>query len=584
MRHPVSPVPSSEVRRGAAAPLPGRLVGFCAVALAVAACQGRVSPPDGEGDGRGGSGGSAGSAGTRGGNGGTASGGSGQSAGGAGIPPDPVPPSELDALCTKDAPAPRRVMRLSPAEIAASVSGIVSLEPSAFPSGFLPNGVPTKPDPTLSVSRDFLDTSDTIAAAVTAKLVQSGASAVGCAPSDFGQNESCTRAFLTKLTDRAFRGSSTTEDVDGLVALAKDVAGRTGGADALAYAVRATLGSPKALYVTEGIDRASAPGPLNTTELASFLSYRITGGPPSSGLLNALKAQKNITAASLKTLLNDQFGASALTTAGVTFLTNWLNVSELARVSKDLTKHPEATADRMLKLQKEVVDAVSAVASQPNIDLKTLLTKAQSSTLVNDPSGSATRPGLFALPGVIAANSAPDHTNVPKRGRFMLNALFCEVTPPPPPGAAKDLPPLPENASERLRFETIEKQARCAGCHSRVDHVAYAFEAWDEVGDFRTKDAKGNAIDTASVHTVDDKTSVSFKDAAEMMDKLSSNELVQNCFAIQSFRHFARRTERGAADACLLRDLASGARAGGVKLGELFQDALVRIALADRGD
>lgn len=77
---------------------------------------------------------------------------------------------------------------------------------------------------------------------------------------------------------------------------------------------------------------------------------------------------------------------------------------------------------------------------------------------------------------------------------------------------------------------------------------------------------------------------LAFADARELFARAAAHPTVEGCFAIQTFRHLARRDERGAADACLIRDLEAAGRAVGFSLTQTFEDALVRVALAPRAN
>jgi hypothetical protein len=67
-------------------------------------------------------------------------------------------------------------------------------------------------------------------------------------------------------------------------------------------------------------------------------------------------------------------------------------------------------------------------------------------------------------------------------------------TPPPPP--PPDVPELAENekailsGSLRQRMELHRSKPTCAICHARMDPIGFAFENYDAVGAFRTKDGK----------------------------------------------------------------------------------------------
>jgi hypothetical protein len=146
------------------------------------------------------------------------------------------------------------------------------------------------------------------------------------------------------------------------------------------------------------------------------------------------------------------------------------------------------------------------------------------------------------------------------------------------------LPPPPPEASERQRFEKVEMEPTCAPCHVRVNRLGFALETYDELGAARAQDEHGNVIRTDGVHALAGQGELRFADARDLLTQAAQHPIVESCLALQSFRYFARRDERGADDACLVRDVAAAGRASGFQLIDLFRDTLVRIALAPRAN
>ena len=91
---------------------------------------------------------------------------------------------------------------------------------------------------------------------------------------------------------------------------------------------------------------------------------------------------------------------------------------------------------------------------------------------------------------MLTVTSNPTRTSPVKRGRWVLEQILG--TPPPPPPA--NVPLLPEggqaelSGSLRQRLEQHRSNPVCANCHARMDPIGFAFENYDAVGAFRTKD------------------------------------------------------------------------------------------------
>jgi len=538
------------------------------LALAVAACSGERGSPDTPASGA---------------SGGSAVGGS------SSVPstdPGPLNPSNVETSCTVDAPSPRRLLRLSAEELLGSFAAAGPIDAGSVPSALRGGSIPEPPSTSLAVTRDFHRDADQVATA----LATSYTGSLPCAVANFGADQACTSSFLKTEGVRLLRGRSDDTLFEKLGSLAAGVAERSDGATALRYTLRGLLLSPASLYMTEGLDGAknsSGQTVLSPVELASYLSFRLNGRPPSESLLSALKAEPNLDASKLAGIVAAEVvgGAAELTAR---FLTSWLQVGTIGGLSRDATRHPEANPQLMQSLQDETLRSLLQVANDADASWSSLLQSPQTSTVLGDASSEGFarwgRPGVFTLPGIVALMSAGDHTNIPRRGRFLLKNLLCETLQSPPAGAAAQEPPGTPGESQRARFERVGNVAGCGACHARLNPLAFALEAYDELGAVRVKDDAGNAVDPAA--TFSDKTGnlLTFQSPGEMAASIAADGTAQSCFVLQTYRFVARRDERGSSDACLIKDVATSGRAAGLKLRDVALDTLVRTALAPRAD
>jgi hypothetical protein len=571
-------------------PHPYHLALPLASALALAGCAGTIEPDRDPG-------GAAGGSRTGGpGAGGAGAGGAGGRAGAGGAGAQPA------ALCKTDTPHPRRALRLTNAEVLTTLRALVPIDDAVIPAGFAASTLAEKPDEGLSISRAFHESVDAMATHLATKVSAAPAANplanLGCAVADFGRNEACTAAFLIAASTKLFRGMGNAQDIANLGALARGIAGRSGGKTALEYAVRAMALNPKSLYLLEGLDLPAGANPatpslMSAGEMASFLSFRILGRPPTDGLIAALKTavEGAPTLPGLHKVIDAHFTRADLQRAAADFFAALLNVADIGRLMRDAKKHPTANAAFMQRLQSETYDVVSRMMRTDGITFAQVLTTEQKSATAGDSGGAAAayarfgRPGLFTLPGVLAAISNVDHTDIPRRGRFLLKTLFCGEVPSPPANLVTMLPPLPATASERQRFEKVEMEPNCAACHIRVNRLGFALETYDEMGVARAQDEHGNPILTASTHAVPGHPDFVFADARDLFNKAAEHPVVHHCLAVQIFRHFARRMERGSdgvEDACLIRDIAAAGRASSYRLVDMFKDAMARTLLARR--
>jgi hypothetical protein len=98
------------------------------------------------------------------------------------------------------------------------------------------------------------------------------------------------------------------------------------------------------------------------------------------------------------------------------------------------------------------------------------------------------RGGMLTQGSVLAVTSNPTRTSPVKRGLFILDNILGTPPPPPPP----DVPPLEDNGrgrgfegTLRQNLERHRADAKCAGCHNRMDPLGLAFENFNAMGQWR---------------------------------------------------------------------------------------------------
>jgi hypothetical protein len=104
---------------------------------------------------------------------------------------------------------------------------------------------------------------------------------------------------------------------------------------------------------------------------------------------------------------------------------------------------------------------------------------------VNTP---AERGGLLTQASILTLTSNTTRTAPVKRGKWILEQLLGTPPPPPPP----DVPDLDEGKTLTGTLRQVMEQHRanpiCASCHARMDPIGFAFENFDAIGAWRTKE------------------------------------------------------------------------------------------------
>ena len=358
-----------------------------------------------------------------------------------------------------------------------------------------------------------------------------------------------TREVLTRFANRAYRRPATDDELNRLIHLAEraESAGEKWEA-ALPMAMQAVLSSPKFLFRVELDDRprSAEPHAIGEYPLASRLSYFLWASMPDDELLD-LAGKGQLTAQlepQVRRMLKDPRSRSLVDG----FAMQWLQLRRLRTISPDgkayptfderlrasMQKETELFLDAVIKEDRSILDLIDAdftflnttLARHYGISDPALNTgggfgrRGGGGQQVSDrdfvrvklPKGGP-RGGILTQASVLTVTSNPTRTSPVKRGRWVLEQILGAPPPPPPP----DVPELVEDekahlaGSLRQRMEQHRANPACASCHAKMDPMGFAFENYDGVGAFRTKDGD-HAVD-ASGTLPDGK---SFKGAAEL--------------------------------------------------------------------
>ncbi|MBZ5593101.1 MAG: DUF1592 domain-containing protein [Acidobacteriia bacterium] len=173
------------------------------------------------------------------------------------------------------------------------------------------------------------------------------------------------------------------------------------------------------------------------------------------------------------------------------------------------------------------------------------------------------RAGLLGQALFLTLTSKPEGTAPTGRGLFVREQFLCQHVPPPPPGVDTNLPPVEESRpmTNRDRMALHATNKMCAGCHSLIDPIGFAFEKFDAIGMYHDKaqllfmpvvqDAvKARSAKPREVYLDVDTTGVitGLKDARftnprEIGELLAHTAECQECMVKQVFRYMAGRLE-----------------------------------------
>ena len=100
------------------------------------------------------------------------------------------------------------------------------------------------------------------------------------------------------------------------------------------------------------------------------------------------------------------------------------------------------------------------------------------------------RGGLLTMGAVLGLTSDGTRHRPVHRGVWLSEAIFNK-TPPSPPANVDPIEPIPpqgEKITVRKRIEAHAKDPNCAACHRNIDPLGLAFDQYDAIGQWRTRE------------------------------------------------------------------------------------------------
>lgn len=339
---------------------------------------------------------------------------------------------------------------------------------------------------------------------------------------------------LFPLMDRAFRRPATDLERNGLLSLYDTCRGQGfSHQESMQACVTKLLVAPAFLFRIENDGAIGQDRRLDDFELAARLSYFLWSSMPDEELFEVarrgeLQESDNL-ARQIDRMLKDPKVRQGLVE---NFAGQWLQTRRLSKIRPDRKAFPEfdeklreAMEQETLLLFEEIVREDLPVTLLLDADFSFLNERLAKHYGINGVKGnefqrvslqSQPRRGVLTHAGILAINSHPLRTSPVLRGKWIMEAILG--TPPPPPVAdADELEAVELKGTLRERLEVHRENKRCAGCHQQMDALGLAFEHYDPLGRWRTKD-EGQPIDASG--ELGDGTQ--FNNALELIDVLRS--------------------------------------------------------------
>jgi hypothetical protein len=351
-----------------------------------------------------------------------------------------------------------------------------------------------------------------------------------------GRPRGRARKFIEGVQKRLFRRTVTKTEVARYLNLYESL--KRSGAnelEALQHAVAAMLVSPHFLYRIERDGVVGEDRVINDFELAARLSYFLWSSIPDKELFDLARKQKLRKGENLSKQIRRMLADPKIKTGLVeNFAGQWLQLRRLDAARPNPSLFPTfddglRTAMRietekffmaLITEDRSIFDLLNADFTFVNEQLATHYgiegIKGEAFQRVN--LGDTRRRGVMTHGSILTMTSHSARTSPVIRGKWILETIFGTPPPSPPPNVP-DLEEVKVSGTLRQRIEMHRKNKGCASCHNRMDPLGLAFENFDAIGAFRTKDESIDVDASGKLPSGD-----AFKDALELITLIRTKQ------------------------------------------------------------
>jgi len=333
---------------------------------------------------------------------------------------------------------------------------------------------------------------------------------------DRAAETACAKQILSRLASRAYRRPIGDGEMRPIMQFYTEGRDRGSFEAGVQRGIERMLASPLFIFRVEQDPPGAVPGRpyrISDVELASRLSFFLWSSIPDEELLQVasrgrLRDEAVLTQQVTRMLADTRADALVSNFAG-----QWLQLRNVRSVQPNSDMFPDFD-DNLRRGFRRETEMLFASIVRENRSVLDLLTADY--TFVNErlarhygmPNvyGShyrrvkvtdEARRGILGHGSILAVTSHAERTSPVLRGKWVLENLLGQPVPPPP----EDVPQLTapsQDAPKTLRQQMELHRATpvCASCHKVMDPIGFAFENFDAVGAWRTREA-GGPIDTS---------------------------------------------------------------------------------------
>ncbi|HET6281784.1 MAG TPA: DUF1592 domain-containing protein [Polyangia bacterium] len=408
---------------------------------------------------------------------------------------------------------------------------------------------------------------------------------IGCAPAAW--DETCARNFVQTFGRRAWRRALNADEITRYVKMAQDEATAPGTfADGILAIASALLQSPNFLYRLE-LGGAPLPGKTfgryTPYETATRLSFLLWSAIPDAQLLAAAEAGRLDTPDAIGKEAQRLLDSPRLLDGLNDMVDDMLSLDSVYLMAKDTKIFPQLTPTIRPAMRAEILKLFEDVVIKRNGDVMELYDTTK--TFVNAELGklygitvtgtdlvesqhptSIPRAGILTSAALLTVQDKLYQTSPTRRGAFVRRNITCEHIPDPPPGVDTNIPEPPPGVvqSRRQRLAGHATNPTCGGCHTLMDSIGLAFENFDAMGMYRTKEENGLPIDPSG--ELDGKK---FSGPRELGALIRQSDTARDCMARRIYR-FANAREENNYDEAQIAQITKAFVASGQKVRSML--------------
>ncbi len=275
-------------------------------------------------------------------------------------------------------------------------------------------------------------------------------------------------------------------------------------ADAYRVAMQGVLTSRHFIYVVEGDPVARER--LTDSELATRLSYFLWSSMPDDALFAAAHGGK-LNGEGMKSAVDRLLTDGKANRFIDDFTRQWLQLHRVGMFPPDKKLYPNYDAWLEASMREEPVEYFREMFAK-NLPIEGFIESDW--TMANprlcdfyglpEPQKSSFqrvalkpedhRGGLLTMGALLGLTSDGTRHRPVHRGVWLSESILNK-TPPPPPANVDPIEPIPPTGTKitiRQRIEVHAKNTSCAACHRNIDPLGLAFDQYDAIGQWRTRE------------------------------------------------------------------------------------------------